>query len=788
MDPISITGLVIEVSHVLSSLIRYAKSVQSAKSEVRKLTEELFALKGILEHLAAQIDDIPKWQESETSPFDGDVMARVLLTTNEFLQSLLIDLEVSETKFKRLKQALKWPFTQAEVSEHLIRLERVKSWLILVLTADHNSVDREMQQEVRDLTNTLKEDLEVRAQERNKLANRELLRWIAPVNPESSHLRASKRHRNGTGRWFIDGHLKTFLDQDENRAFFLLGKSGTGKTTLFAQVADELTYMASQGQSMCLAYFYCTISDFASQNARNVLGSLVAQLSRTDPSILDEIRSIYHKGPKNQAHRFPIELPVLEAAIVKSASEKTKVVLLIDAINESHDMQLLEASLLKLASLSTNIRVLITTTSTMSSINHDNVSFLNISGKSRGDIDTFVKYRLETDDTLRTLAPEFKAEIEYTLCRDADGSFRWVQLSLDNLSTQRSVRAMRQALKNLPSTLRETYANMLGRIAPDDWKIAQEALFWLSFTKQPLTLGRLNEIVVMDETSMTLDEDMMLVPPHILLEICQGLITEDQDGYLNLAHASVKDFLTSDWIRSSRVQYFALDPRTADLKAMHGCLTYLCLDNFAKGYLTCPENPAKLREDHPFMAYAANFWPQHGAACGFGDSEQAMVHNFFATRSLPGRGNYGTWMQVLLRTTAGSNTNDAVVIDRTHPLYYAASFGMVQVVESILASEPDIDINSRGGRVGATAVWIASLRFNFEVVDILLRAGADPSIRDPGSGLNVLDLLRMVPTRHRSYEGLRPILARPAPWKELEREARRKRIESYNQIGSQLNS
>jgi hypothetical protein len=224
MDPISITSLVIEVSHVLSSLIRYAKTIQTAKSEVRKLSEELFALKGILEHLSAQAHDVPKCEELETSPFDRDVLARVLHTTNEFLQSLLLDMQTAETKFKRLKQTLKWPFTQTQVSEHLVRLERVKSWLILVLMADHNSVDREMQHEIRDLTNTLKEDLQIRVQERNQFANRELLRWVAPVNPESSHLRASKRHRNGTGRWFIDGHLKTFLNQDENRAFLLLGK------------------------------------------------------------------------------------------------------------------------------------------------------------------------------------------------------------------------------------------------------------------------------------------------------------------------------------------------------------------------------------------------------------------------------------------------------------------------------------------------------------------------------------------------------------------------------------
>jgi hypothetical protein len=307
---------------------------------------------------------------------------------------------------------------------------------------------------------------------------------------------------------------------------------------------------------------------------------------------------------------------------------------------------------------------------------------------------------------------------------------------------------------------------MLERIAPEDWKIAREALFWISFSKKPLNLNSLNEIVALDETCNTLDEDMMLVPPHILLQICQGLITEDVGGYLTLAHSSVKDFLSSNWIRSSRIQYFALDPATAELKAMHSCLSYLCLDNFAQGYLAGPEDPWVLRDRHPFLLYATHFWPAHGVACNFGDRQQRMVHKFFATRLLPGRGNYGTWMQVLFKTTAKTSEYDNAAIDSTHPLYYAASFGMVPVVKSILKSEPDIDVNAPGGRTAATPVWIASLRFNFEVVEILLRAGADPTIRDPGSNLNVLDLLRMVPTLHRNYNGLRAVLARPAPWNE----------------------
>jgi hypothetical protein len=227
MDPISITGLVIEVSRVLASLIKYAKEVQGASSEVRKLSEELFALKGVLEHLAAQTDDTTSCDEKslETAGlFDRDAMARVLYTTNELLQSLLADLETPETKFKHLKRNLKWPFTQKQVDEHLIRLERVKSWLILVLIADQNSADRGMQQEISDLATALKEDLQIRDQERNNVANKELFQWMAPVSPESSHLRASKRYRMRTGRWFVSGYLLGFINQEEDRVLFLLGK------------------------------------------------------------------------------------------------------------------------------------------------------------------------------------------------------------------------------------------------------------------------------------------------------------------------------------------------------------------------------------------------------------------------------------------------------------------------------------------------------------------------------------------------------------------------------------
>ncbi|KAJ5909759.1 hypothetical protein N7504_004402 [Penicillium tannophilum] len=744
-DPISITGLIVDVSHIIARLIKYAKAVQGARSEMRKLSEELFGLRGILDHLQTQSSsDISKVQhiESEGSaPFNENIMERVLHTTKEFLDSILKDLEPAESKLKSLKQKLEWPFTEAKVNAHLTRLERVKSWLILVLTADHAAVERDMQREIGSLARSLTEDLKIREQERDQMANKELFQWMAPVSPANSHLRASEGHDIASGKWFISGHLKHWLRHGNRNIFFLVGKSGTGKTTLFAQCVDELVSMASQDSTLSFAYFYCTMSNSASQVPVHVLGSLVAQLSGKDASILDNIRPVYNDIPKSQAHKRTIDIAVLEDAIIKHASGKTKVVILVDAINESQDTRHIEISLLRLASLAPNIRIVVTTTSTM--VARRDVDMLNISAQMMsGDIKAYINHRLESNVALMDRKPEFKAEIQKTLSDNANGSFRWVQLSMDNLCTQRTTRSMREALRNLPGTLREMYAKTLDQVSAEDRPFVREALFWTSFaqdhvfTSEMLTLDVLNEVVVLDEECTTLDEDMMLVPAQILLDICQGLITRDQSGYVALAHSSIKDFLTSDWIKSSRVSYFSMDPATANTIIMRKCITYLCLDNFKDGY-TSKGQIARRSKTYKALPYATYMWPKYAAAAELGDAERSLVQKFFNTRHLPRQGNFGAWMQVLMPSVQFS------IIEKTHPLYYASSYGLTSVVKMILEFDKDLDINAPGGRVGATAVFAASNRQNFDTVDVLLRAGADPRILDPGTGWNVFNLSEM---------------------------------------------
>lgn len=345
-----------------------------------------------------------------------------------------------------------------------------------------------------------------------------------------------------------------------------------------------------------------------------------------------------------------------------------------------------------------------------------------------------------------------ECEIDFHLLeRIADWSrFRWTQLSMDNLCAQRTARAMRGAVQNLPGTLREMYANTLERVTEEDRPFVREALFWLSFAQghvfsnEFLTLELLNEVVVMDEECMTLDEDMMLVPSNILLELCQGLMSRDQSGYVRLAHSSIKDFLVSEWIKSSRVSYFSLDPDTANAMMMRKCLAYLCLDNFKNGHVSKGLIYKRVQK-YKCLRYASFMWPDYAASANkLGEVEKDLVKKFFDTRHLPRQGNFGTWMQVLMPST------DESVISTTHPLYYAGSWGMNSVIKLILETDPDININAPGGRVGATAVFAAGNRQNFDTVDLLLRAGADPTIADPGTGFTVFDLSEM-----RKWSGLR---------------------------------
>ncbi len=98
---------------------------------------------------------------------------------------------------------------------------------------------------------------------------------------------------------------------------------------------------------------------------------------------------------------------------------------------------------------------------------------------------------------------------------------------------------------------------------------------------------------------------------------------------------------------------------------------------------------------------------------------ERFTHNFFDSSEKKRGGAYGFWLRAL-------NPDDEWEVQHTEPLYYAASFGLVHVVRSILKSTHGADIDAQGGRIGWTALQSAVYRGRYEVVKLLLHHGANP--------------------------------------------------------------
>jgi hypothetical protein len=291
----------------------------------------------------------------------------------------------------------------------------------------------------------------------------------------------------------------------------------------------------------------------------------------------------------------------------------------------------------------------------------------------------------------------------------------------------------------LPPTLEDRYADLLTNITPENRLLARQALLWLTSAKRPLLLEELNEAIIVQDDQAAIDEEDRLCHPGLIPEICRGLI-DHHSGYISLAHSSVARFLLTPDILSHKAAYFALKPDEGDRVLMRMCLQYLSMDFFASGPCTTMVEFASRFQSYPLLSYAAACWATHANSFELNQADINSIMKFLQTRHLPIGGNYCAWIQVLLPET---DMCDVGKLQATHPLYYAASFGLAKIVQLILENDKDVDVDARGGRRGSTPLFVACWRGYYDVARILVSAGADPTLVDRGCGLDVFSFLRL---------------------------------------------
>ncbi|KAI1766827.1 hypothetical protein GGR53DRAFT_180620 [Hypoxylon sp. FL1150] len=750
MDPLSITvssiALLQACSAVLNICYNAYEILKDRPGAISKVQDEVRGLRGVLEDLfQLAIDD------EKSNGYHGRKPALKVLAQSQAEKGPLVlcseDLgalekillakfsKQPEDKFRAVLQAVSWTLTEKEIKPVLERLARSKAALNLAISADEvalllelRKMSSSMADDVVNIDRNLEELTSQFSAQNMGQAQERILKWLSPVDPWGSYNSAVHRCHDGTGLWFLES--KEFQDwRDQGgRNLWLSGFPGSGKTTLLSNVIRHLLLWAEQDEIRrpMIAYFYCDFRNNKSQTLTNLLGSIIRQFLRIGGAIPSPVEDAFASSTGAGHNREPQVDFLLKA--LELISCEGRIIVLIDALDEIEDRAESLNFFRHVHETLKNISFLVTSRDEQE-IRQSLVGFRNVRiedqvAKVDGDIAKYTRYRLETDPSLQWLNDDIKGDISESMRAKASGMFRWVQCQLDTLSELRTVRAIRHSLKELPHDLYETYDRILARISPADQVFARRVLLWVSFAAMPLTLKELHTAIAIETDMDYLDEESLLHDPNEILSLVSGLITISDQGHITIAHMSVKDYLLSPKTRQSQMaSSFALTAKDSYAVLFQSCLAYVSFADFRQGPSKTSEDYLERVEKHPLLRHASISWPYYYRLAIPNEDLTASAMHFLSEDG--DRELFMSWVQAI--------NADSLFYWNFYPrhatgLYYAATFGLTDLVDRLIKS--GADLNAPGSRYGGTALHGAVWRNHGAAAKLLLEAGADVNKRD----------------------------------------------------------
>jgi ankyrin repeat protein len=162
-----------------------------------------------------------------------------------------------------------------------------------------------------------------------------------------------------------------------------------------------------------------------------------------------------------------------------------------------------------------------------------------------------------------------------------------------------SIKHVRQKLRNLPTTLSETYQAAMQRIKDqesDHRDIAFKTLAWLTYAFRSLSLRELQHALAIEPGNVELDEELVMDGQSITA-LCAGLVIVDQGtNVVNLVH-----YTTKKYFEETRSTYFPDFHASITLS----CATYLALDALKDADIW------ELVQRFPLACYAAQYMADH---------------------------------------------------------------------------------------------------------------------------------------------------------------------------------
>ncbi|KAH9034407.1 hypothetical protein EDB83DRAFT_2525242 [Lactarius deliciosus] len=569
---------------------------------------------------------------------------------------------------------------------------------------------------------------------------KQLLRaWLSPADPSTNHNIARKAQHKGTAVWFFQDNI--FIEwRSTGSLLWIHGKPGSGKSVICSSVIQDIMAVCEAGSAV-MAYFYFDFKDLSKQTCRDLLLSLVSQLSTRSSPCCDVLHHVYkaHENGTRQPSDDTLK-ESLKAMLRLLGQGPTFIVL--DALDECPDSpgipsprhevlqlvkELVDIDLQGLHICATS-RPEVDIRAVLDALASHSVSLHNEIGQT-SDIADYVQSVVNS--SLSTAMRRWRADdrnlVIKTLTERADGMFRWVYCQLDTLQHCFPPN-LRQFLNELPETLDETYERILRSINKTQKDNAHRLLQCLAVAARPLRVEELAELLAFDFQASSLggipklkDDWRWDDQEEAILSTCSSLIAIVPSGrsrVVQFSHFSVKEYLTSPRLvrLDEDISRFHIDLDAANTILAQACLgTLLRLDEHAnaKGF--------------PLVEYAARHWVDHARFEKVSSRIRDGMDDLFDS-SKP---YFAAWLQVYDVDEGWGLFSHSRSQGDGSPLYYAALCGFCDLAERLIMKHPE-QVNEAGGRILAP-LPAALYKGHYDVAYLLCNHGADVDVRDEHS-------------------------------------------------------
>ncbi|KAL8343422.1 hypothetical protein RB598_004658 [Gaeumannomyces tritici] len=578
----------------------------------------------------------------------------------------------------------------------------------------------EAEKKISEVLSNIEHCMQVLGSKLDKKEDQAILDWVAPDDYGSKQSCTLRLRQPGTSQWLLDREeFKTWLGGDGG-SLFCRGIPGAGKTILTAVVVDHLLAQRvadNDGSAIGVAFLYCSFSHREKQGPEDLLLSVLKHFSQGLQSLPDSVKTLHQTH--REARTRPL-LPEIVSCLESILKQYKRSFIVVDALDQcpTSCRPKLLTTLFHLRDIrGTNIFATSRPCHEIDSGFFPKVSVLEIEADAT-DVKQYLDAHMSELPHFVSKQPDLQDLIKQAIVRAVCGMFLLAQLYLSSLRGMQSPRQIKDALVDKKRTYEKLYGDTMKRIeSSDQARFAKKALKWVVCARRPLTTSELLHALAVNPGDTALDEDN-IPEMHGVISACDGLLTIDVGSdVVRLIHYTAYEYLTNG--SSNGI----LPDAEADIARI--CTTYMSFDDFERGFCATDADLEARLSKHPLYRYVARNWGYHAREASLPPSDSRLQSFLSSAAKTESAGQ--AMMAIKEQSPWPGYSQEAP--RRVTGLHLAARFGAADIVSDLLTRREAGDCDAQDSHRQTPLMWAAILG-NLEIAQMLLRAGADPNLKD----------------------------------------------------------